>query len=238
MVKNKIALITGSAGALGRVVTKKFLENEASVVAIHHTEEKKDELLDFLGSLKEGVTAIQGDVTDEGGMNSIVESVLGDHGRIDILVNLVGGYEGGSPVHETEADIWDRMMGINLKSVFICSKAVLPSMLKNSWGRIVNVSSKSGLEKGRRARSGAYAVSKAGVAILSEVLAEETKGRGVNVNCVAPSVIDTPANREMFSKADYSKWVDPEEIAEVILFLSSDSANPTSGAMVPVYGRS
>jgi NAD(P)-dependent dehydrogenase (short-subunit alcohol dehydrogenase family) len=129
------------------------------------------------------------------------------------------------------------MMNVNLKSAFLCSKAVLPRMMEQKYGKIVNVSARTAVQRGSRARSGAYAVSKAGVVTLTEALAEETKDQGIQVNCIMPSTIDTEANRKMLPKADFTKWVDPEEIAEVIMFLVSDASKPTSGASIPVYGR-
>jgi NAD(P)-dependent dehydrogenase (short-subunit alcohol dehydrogenase family) len=110
-------------------------------------------------------------------------------------------------------------------------------MMEQKYGKIVNVSARTAVQRGSRARSGAYAVSKAGVVTLTEALAEETRDHGIQVNCIMPSTIDTEANRKMLPKADFTKWVDPEEIAEVILFLVSDASKPTSGASIPVYGR-
>jgi NAD(P)-dependent dehydrogenase (short-subunit alcohol dehydrogenase family) len=156
---------------------------------------------------------------------------------VDILLNIVGVYAGGTDVVSMEESQWDSMMNVNLKSVFLCSKAVLPHMIKQNYGKIVSVSSWMAVEKGRRTRSGAYAVSKAGVVVLTETMAEEVKKYDINVNCVMPSTIDTPNNRRNFPKADFSKWVNPKNIAEVILFLVSDASKVTSGAAVPVYGK-
>jgi NAD(P)-dependent dehydrogenase (short-subunit alcohol dehydrogenase family) len=136
-----------------------------------------------------------------------------------------------------DEETWDTMMNVNLKTAFLCSKTVLPHMMERRQGKIVNVAARTAVQRGTRARSGAYAVSKAGVVTLTEALAEETRDHGIQVNCIMPSTIDTEANRRMLPKADFTKWVDPEEIAEVILFLASDASKPTSGASIPVYGR-
>lgn len=236
LLKDKVVIITGSAGGLGRVVTKLFLENGAKIVALCHRRKSEEELQNYVGELGTNLTTVIGDATKEDEVIGLTEKALEGHGRIDALLNIVGGYAGGELIHDIDEEIWDGMINLNMKTTFMCSKSVLPHMLEQSYGRIINVSSRTGVEKGRRVKSGAYAVAKAGVLTLTEVLAEETKGKGVTVNCIAPSIIDTPANREGFPKADFSKWVAPEEIANVMLFLASDDSMPTSGALVPVYG--
>jgi len=237
LLKDRVAVVTGATGALGRVVTKKLLEGGAKVVALYRTEDRLEEFLEFVGDLKDGLTGFEGDALDEDSTRALAERAVGEHGRIDILLNIVGAYSGGKALSETDGETWDRMMGVNLKSAFLCSKAVVPYMMEKNYGRIVNVSARTAVQRGSRSKSGAYAVSKAGVIVLTEALAEELKRFDINVNCIMPSVIDTPANREMFPKADFSKWVDPEEIADVILFLASEASKPTSGATVPVYGK-
>lgn len=238
LLKDKVGMITGSTGSLGRVVTKKFLENGAKVVALYRSDEKRNELTEFVKNFQDKLTLAQGDATEENEVKNIVMKTVEKHGRIDFLLNIVGGYSGGKTITETDLEAWDHMMNLNLKTAFICSKAVIPYMIQQDYGRIVCISSRNGVENWRRVKSGAYAVSKAGVRTLTEVLAEETKGTGVNVNCIAPSVIDSPANRSMIPKADFSRWVKPGEIADVMLFLASEKSKPTSGALIPVYGGS
>lgn len=237
MLKDKVAIVTGATGALGRVVTRKLAQNEAKIVALYRTEEALDELHLFLGDLGSHVTGFEGDATVSQSVQGLVKRAIDEHGHVDILLNIVGAYSGGKNLADTDEELWDKMMAVNLKSAFLCSKAVLPHMMERRYGKIVNISAKTAVQRGSRARSGAYAVSKAGIVTLTEALAEETKDHGVQVNCILPSVIDTEANRKMFPKADFTKWVDPEEIAEVILFLVSDTSKPTSGASIPVYGR-
>jgi NAD(P)-dependent dehydrogenase (short-subunit alcohol dehydrogenase family) len=236
LLKNKIVLITGATGALGRVVTKMLLEKGAEVISLYRTEDRFGELESFVEDFRYALTGLKGDVISEHSVKAVVRKTIEKAGRIDILLNIVGTYLGGKTVVETEESLWDFMMDVNLKSVFLCCKAVLPKMIERNYGKIVNVSARTAVEK-RRRRSGAYAVSKAGVKVLTETVAEEVKRYNINVNCVMPSTINTQANRENFPKADFSKWVAPEDIARVILFLISDSSNTISGASIPVYGN-
>ena len=237
MLNEKVAIVTGATGALGRVVTRKLVQNEAKIVALYRTEKVLDELHRFLGDLGSNVTGFEGDATVSHSVQGLVKKAIDEHGHVDILLNIVGGYSGGKILADTDEELWDRMMAVNLKSAFLCSKAVLPHMMERKYGKIVNISARTAVQRGSRARSGAYAVSKAGIVTLTEALAEETKEYGIQVNCILPSVIDTQANRKMLPKADFTKWVDPEEIAEVVLFLVSDASKPMSGASIPVYGR-
>jgi len=237
LLQNKVALVTGATGALGRTVTKRLLENGAKVVISYRTQERLDDLLQFVEPLKSNVTGVQADVTDEPSVRNLVERAIEAHGRIDFLLNIVGAYSGGTDVANTDESQMDFMMNVNLKSAFLCAKTVLPHMVKENYGKIISVSSRTAVEKHRRAKSGAYAISKAGVIVLTETIAEEVKSHAINVNCVMPSTIDTPDNRRNFPKADFSRWVDPREIAEIIVFLLSDASKVISGACIPVYGK-
>ena len=234
---DKVAIVTGATGALGRVVAKILLENGAKVVTVYRTEDRFGELQSFVGGLRDNLTGFEGNVTEESSVKEIFQKTAELHGRIDILLNLVGGYSGGSTVVETDEELWDRMMNLNLKSAFLCSKAALHYMIEQGYGRIVNVSARTAVRRKSRAKNGAYAIAKLGVLALTETIAEEVRRRDINVNCILPSTIDTPANRRDFPKADFSRWVDPRDIAKVILFLASDASKPTSGAAIPVYGK-
>jgi NAD(P)-dependent dehydrogenase (short-subunit alcohol dehydrogenase family) len=176
-------------------------------------------------------------VNNAGNVRDFVQKTVEKHGRVDFLLNIAGAWGGGKDVANTDEQTWDFMMNLNLKSVFLCCKAVLPFMIKQNYGRIVSVASRAAVEKRWRAKSAAYAVSKAGVVVLTEAIAEEVKDYNINVNCILPSTIDTPANRRDLPKADFSKWVNPKDIAEVIVFLLSDASEIISGASVPVYGK-
>ena len=236
-LSGKVAIVTGATGALGRVVTKMLLSEDAHVVSTFRSDDKRSELGDFVGESSTMLTNIQTDVTDEKSVRAMFQKVNELYNRLDILLNIVGAYKGGADVADTKESDWDFMMNVNLKSAFLCCKTVLPYMQKQNYGKIVNVSSRTAIEKRYRSKSGAYAVSKAGVIVLTETLAEEVKKYDINVNCIVPSTIDTLDNRRNFPDADFSKWVKPEQIAKVILFLVSDDSKTISGASIPVYGK-
>lgn len=236
-LKKKVAVITGATGALGRVVTKILLENGAYVVSTYRDEKGRMGLIEFLGELRDNLTGVETDVTSEKSVQNLFQKAIEKHGRVDILLNIVGAYISGDEIADTKESDWDLMMNINLKSAFLCSKTALTFMIKQNYGKIVSVAARPAVEKRWRVKSGAYAISKAGVVALTETIAEEVKKYNINVNCVMPSTIDTPANRRNFPDSDFSKWVDPENVAKVILFLVSDDSKVTSGASIPVYGK-
>ena len=188
-----------------------------------------------IGDLKSRVTLIRASVTAEAEVDSFFQTVMDKFCHIDILVNVVGGFKGGIPVSELEAEDWEAMMNLNLKSAFLCCKAILPHMKERRSGKIVNVSARAGLSG--VAGMSVYCVSKGGVRLLTESIAEEVKDLGINVNAIMPSIIDTDANREAMPDEDHSLWVSPADIAKVILFLTSDDAAVINGAAIPVYGR-
>jgi NAD(P)-dependent dehydrogenase (short-subunit alcohol dehydrogenase family) len=154
--------------------------------------------------------------------------------RIDVLCNIAGGFRMGQPVHETSDDTWELMLGLNAKSVLNCARAVVPGMLAAGRGKIVNVAALAGLTG--KANMGAYIVSKSAVIRLTESMAAELRDKGINVNCILPSTIDTPQNRKDMPEADPKRWVAPEALAEVVLFLASDAARAIHGASIPVAG--
>jgi NAD(P)-dependent dehydrogenase (short-subunit alcohol dehydrogenase family) len=162
-----------------------------------------------------------------------IDQIVADHGRLDYVANIAGTWRGGTPIDETDADTFDFLFDVNLKTMFLTSKHAVPH-LRESEGAIVSVSARSSLEGGEG--DGIYRATKAGVRLLTETIAEENLGT-VRANAVMPSVIDTPMNREMMSGSDFSTWVTPQQIASVIMFLCSDAAEVTSGAAVPVYGE-
>jgi NAD(P)-dependent dehydrogenase (short-subunit alcohol dehydrogenase family) len=156
-------------------------------------------------------------------------------GRVDILVNTVGGYRGGKPVHDTDLADWDFLFGINLRTTLLCCKAAVPHMLKQSSGKIINVASRDAIAGS--ASYAAYGASKSAVLRLTESLAAELKASNINANAIMPGTIDTPQNRAAVPNGDYSKWVPPEAIAGVIAFLASDASRAINGAAIPVYGK-
>ncbi|WP_137287382.1 SDR family oxidoreductase [Halorussus salinisoli] len=228
---DRVALVTGASGALGSAVCEAFADAGATVAAADVVApDDEDAHLDT----GDAIDFYEGDFTDEDDVARVVSEVVDDHGRFDYLANIAGTWRGGTPVAETDADTFDFLFDVNLKTAFLASKHALPH-LRDGNGSIVSVSARSSLEGGEG--DGLYRASKAGVRLLTETIAEEEKGE-VRANAVMPSVIDTPANREMMPDADHEKWVAPADIAETILALCSDATGVTSGAAVPVYGES
>jgi NAD(P)-dependent dehydrogenase (short-subunit alcohol dehydrogenase family) len=171
------------------------------------------------------------DVTDEPALGELVRRILAAHGRVDTLVNGVGGFAGGDLLATTLAD-WNRMLALNLTSAFLACRAVLPAMREARHGRVVNVASRAVVPP-----SGgfiAYTVAKAGVITLTEALAQEVRGDGITVNAVLPSTMDTPANRRAMPDADRAGWVRPDAVADVIVWLASDRAGSVTGTAIAV----
>jgi NAD(P)-dependent dehydrogenase (short-subunit alcohol dehydrogenase family) len=224
-----VVLVTGAAGALGTAVAELFAGRGATLALM-------DADAEALQARHAGayVQRLVVDLTNPQAIEEAVAEVLSRQGRVDVLVNCAGGFAMGPRVHETELAAWHRMLDMNLHSVFLMSRAVLPHMLSQGQGRIVNVAARvANAGKGRMA---AYSVAKGGVARLTESLAAEYRGDGINVNCVMPGTLDTPANRRDMPDADFASWVSTRDLAEVIAFLCSDAARAVHGAVMPVYG--
>jgi NAD(P)-dependent dehydrogenase (short-subunit alcohol dehydrogenase family) len=233
---NRVVIVAGAAGNLGSAVAAAFHASGAHLVLVDREPDRLSGLFPELANSPDHIFAAPVDLTDEDAAQTMVAEALERFGRIDVLVNAVGGWRGGKPVHETSLDTLDFLFNLNTRTVFIASRAVIPSMLDRGSGKIVSVAARPGLMG--TARNGAYSASKAAVVRLTETMAAELKNEGINVNCVLPGTIDTPDNRQSMPKADHSRWVPPEAIADVILFLASDAALAVNGAAVPVYGRS
>lgn len=231
----RVAFISGGAGNLGRAVTRAFLEAGWRIaVALHHTDAR--DALDALRREFPGrVQSFLLDLTTWRGAEAAIRETVEFGGRLDAAVHLMGGWAGGAKVADTDVELWERMMDLNLKSGYLVARASIPRML-DGGGSLVFVSSRAAREK--RSGMGAYAVAKAGLLVLAETIAEEYRERSVRANAVLPGTIDTPANRRAMPNADASKWTPPDEIARVILFLASPESAPVNGAAVPVYGRS
>jgi NAD(P)-dependent dehydrogenase (short-subunit alcohol dehydrogenase family) len=236
-LSNKVAVLTGAGGGWGRAVVVAFLQAGASAIVIERPEvcAERAGWKAELGALGERLTLVPGNVFDEANVEGITRDIQAQHGHLDILVNIVGGFAAGQPVHEMDTETWERMLQLNLRSTFLCSKYAARPMIAQRWGRIINVSSRAGAQPGPKAA--AYAASKAAVISLTESQAEELKHDLVTVNAVLPSIVDTPANRQGMPDADFSIWPKGEEIAPVIVFLASEDARLISGAAIPVYGR-
>ncbi|MFQ6012709.1 MAG: SDR family NAD(P)-dependent oxidoreductase [Thermoplasmata archaeon] len=234
--EGKAVLITGGTGALGAHVTRAFLDEGGRVGATWIVDGEPDDLRTLVGDRGESLELYRTDLFDAEEIQKMVADVLDAFGTIDILVNVVGGYLGGPSVAELRLKEWEFMFNLNLRSVFLACRAVVPHMVERGEGKVVNVASAAGLEG--EAGHAAYSASKAGVIRLTESLAAEVKRNGVNVNCILPSIIDTPANREALPKADFARWPKPWEVARVILFLASEDAMLLHGTALPVYGLS
>jgi NAD(P)-dependent dehydrogenase (short-subunit alcohol dehydrogenase family) len=216
-------LITGAGGGLGNAVSRAFLDSGATVIGV---ERKWPQATPF--------TTISADLTTPDGCQTMVARAL-EHGPIDALVHLVGGFSGGTPVTETTDDVWDLMMNINLRVAFLTMRAVLKPMTAARRGRIVAIGSRAAVEVSPGFT--AYAVSKAALLALVKNVAAEGKDLGITANAVLPSTIDTPANRKAMPQSDFSRWVAPESIAKLLVWLASDESGDVSGAVIPIYGR-
>lgn len=233
---DKIAIVTGGTGGLGRAVLSELVQQGANVTTTYIIDRELEHLQNTAPELLAKITLSRTDVLKQDEVGSLVADVLRKHARIDILVNLVGGYKGGMNLHETEEKDWNLMLELNLRGTYNCCKSVIPQMLNQKSGKIVSVSARTGLEPS--AGDAAYAVAKAGVIALTRALSEEVKMDNINVNAIMPSVIDTEANRRDMPEEDFSLWVRPDQIAKVIAFLVSEDATAITGAAIPVYGKS
>ncbi|HUL91712.1 MAG TPA: SDR family NAD(P)-dependent oxidoreductase [Burkholderiales bacterium] len=223
----KNCMITGAAGNLGRAVAQAFASEGATLILMDHHE---DHLRSAYGDEGAGKRFALADLRDA----LSVARALPAGDRIDILCNIAGGFRMGQAVHETSDDTWDLMLGLNAKSVINCVRAVVPGMLAAGHGKIVNIAALAGLSG--KANMGAYSASKSAVMRLTESMSAELRDKGINVNCILPSTIDTPQNRADMPKADPRRWVAPEALADVVLFLASDAARAIHGAAIPVNG--
>ncbi len=229
----KAVIVTGAAGTLAGEVARHFAAAGASIALVDINQDLLGSVLSGLDTASSSI-CLQADLTDEKSVAGMVGEVMDRFGTIDVLANIAGGFTMGPRVHETDIKDWDFMLDLNAKSVFLTCRAVIPHMLTPSGGKIVNIAARVANEgKGRMAP---YSVSKSAVARLTESLAAEYRNDNININCIMPGTIDTPANRRDIPDADYSKWVAPAALAEVILVLASDAARAIHGASVPVFG--
>jgi len=223
----KVVAVTGAFGSLGTAVARAAADAGATVAAI-------DRATSAPAALPPGMHVGGVDLASPQSAEQVLGDVAARFGRLDALVNVAGTFrwekvEGGS------LDTWDLLYGVNLRTAVSASRAALPFLLRQSASRIVNVGAAASAKAG--AGMGAYAASKSGVARFTEALAEECKDRGLTVNAVLPSIIDTAPNRADMPKADHTRWVKPEEIADLIVFLLSDRARAVNGASIPIVGR-
>lgn len=232
----RVVLIPGGLGGLGSAVSQAFVEAGATVVVAGETE-PSDELHTLQAALGKGGERLsyqRADAAQEADVEALVWSVVEQHHRLDILVNLIGGWSAGQPVSALELATWQKMFDLNLRTAFLLAKHAAHPMSQQNWGRILHVSSRTA-RSGRR-NAAAYAISKNAVINLAEIQAEELREARITVNAILPSIIDTPANRASMPNVDFSRWPKAEEVARVLLFLASDDAKLISGAAIPVYG--
>jgi NAD(P)-dependent dehydrogenase (short-subunit alcohol dehydrogenase family) len=223
----KVALITGAKGGLGNFVTEAFLEAGATVVGVSRSIQASD----FPHAR---FAAMPAELSSGEAARRLADEVASRFQKIDILVHLVGGFAGGKPVHQTDDETFEHMLDVNLKSAFYMARAVLPHMRNRGGGRILAIGSRAAVEPSPGA--GAYAASKAALVSLIRTIATENKDRGISANVILPGMMDTPLNRKFDPKADYSKWVQPGQVASLLLSLASDAMPQVSGAAIPIYG--
>jgi NAD(P)-dependent dehydrogenase (short-subunit alcohol dehydrogenase family) len=225
-MNGKVIVITGALGALGRVVAETAVQRGARVAGVDHAPSQ-------MATTPERIELGGVDLSDAAQARKAIDAVGAHFGKLDALVNIAGGFT-FETVAEGDIKSWQRMYALNVLTVLNASRAAIPHLAASHAGRIVNIGAMGALQAG--SGMGPYAASKAGVHRLTEALAAEQKGK-ITVNAVLPSIIDTAANRDSMPKADFSKWVSPQELADVILFLVSDAASAVTGALIPVGGR-
>lgn len=226
---SRVVVITGAAGGLGRIVADAFRAPQVHLV-----------LVDIPGAplpaSDASQTSVAVDLTNGDATAHALQSVFDRLGPAAVLCNIAGGFTMGTAVHETPEQTWRQMFDMNVTTLVSASHAVVPDMLAAGRGKIINVAAASAASG--KATMGAYVLAKSGVARLTESMALELRERGINVNAVAPSIIDTPANRSAMPDADPARWVSPAALAAVIRFLASDDAAAVHGAVIPVVGLS
>lgn len=229
--EGKWIMVTGASGNLGQAVARHFAGTGATILLVARKTSDMAELAKEIGG-----QIMAADVTDPASVDALVNSVESSGGRIDILAHTVGGFASGTPVHESDLDVWDNMMNLNARSVFVtCGRVARHMVERNIAGRIVAILSRSAY-KGT-AKTAAYSASKAAAQRVLESMAAELGTAAITVNGIAPTMIDTPQNRAGMPKADYSKWVQPAEIAEAVAYLASDRARAITGITLDISGR-
>src|SRR5467141_2421236 len=225
---NKVVLITGAKGGLGWFVTQRFLATGATVVGTSRSISQAD-------FPEANFVALPVDFTKAGAAGRAVESVVSRFGRLDALVHLLGGFAGGQTVAETDDATWEQMCDLNLTSAFYVLRAVIPHLRKSGKGRIIAIGSLTAAEP--HAGLGAYVTFKAALTMLVRTVASENKDAGLTANVVLPGTMDTPENRKAIPNADFSKWIQPSDVVNLVLSLTTERASPVTGAAIPIGGR-
>lgn len=227
MLEGQVVWITGAKGGLGSAVTRAFLDQGAQVVGTSRSIAASD----FAHPRFEALAA---PLETAHAAGEVVAEILRRHGRLDALVHLVGGFASAGRVEETGLDVLEQMLDVNLRAAFSAIQAVLPCMRRQNRGRIIAIGSRAAIDPIPAAC--AYNIAKAGLVALIQTVAKETRGTAITANAVLPGTIDTPANRAAMPQADPSSWVQPEQVANLIVFLASPQAAQINGALIPVYG--
>lgn len=230
---NRTVIVTGAAGNLGKAVAGAFAEQGANLVLV---DLKREALAAAFGAENTQRVFAPANLLEMSGASGMAQAALARFGCIDVLCNIAGGFRMGETVHETTDENWNFLFDINTRTLLHAVRAVVPHMLAAGGGKIVNVGAFAA-QKGV-AQMGAYTASKGTVIRMTEAMAAELREKNINVNCVLPTVIDTPDNRSAMPKADPAKWVAPSDLANVIAFLASDAARAVHGAAVPVTSLS
>ena len=231
--QDRTVVITGAAGNLGRAVAQAFSQRGANLVLV---DLKLDALQRVFGIGTTKHLLAPTNLLEQAQVDATVEQAIGHFQRIDVLANLAGGFRMGDPVHATPDATWKFLYDLNVNTLIHAVRAVVPRMLEQGGGKIVNVGAFAA-QKGA-AQMGGYIAAKSAVIRLTETLAAELREKNINVNCVMPTIIDTPENRTAMPDADPGRWVAPADLANVIAFLASDAARAVHGAAVPVAGLS
>jgi len=227
-MKSKVVLVTGAHGGLGVHVTQGFLDAGATVIGAS----RKIQQSDFKSP---NFTAMPAEISNSNGAKVLVDQVVARFGRIDVLAHTVGAFAGGQSVAETDDATFQKMFDLNFNSAFYLLRAALPAMRKTGNGRIVAIGSRAGADPGPGIW--AYSASKAALVSLIRTVALENKDVGITANVILPGTIDTPTNRKMIPNADVSKWVQPANIASLVVWLAGDAGADVTGAVLPVYGK-
>jgi NAD(P)-dependent dehydrogenase (short-subunit alcohol dehydrogenase family) len=224
---NRVALITGAKGGLGGFVTDAFLAAGATVAGVSRSIQQSD-------FPNPRFAAIPAELSSSDAARLVADDVVARFGGIDVLVHLVGGFAGGRPIQESDDATLERMLEANLKSAFYVLRAAIPHMRNRGGGRILAIGSRAAVEPAPGAAL--YAASKAALVSLIRSIASENKDRSISANVILPGTMDTPVNRKADPKADYTKWVQPSQVASLLVALAADSASQISGAVIPIYG--
>jgi len=233
---DQIVVISGASGNLGVAAAHGFAAAGAKLGLLGRNLERLESALGELATSPQHMLLAPVDMTEADSVKQAIDKLAEHFGRLDVLLNLTGGYRAGTPVHESKPEDWEFMLSLNARTAYLGSRAVVPHMLRQGRGKIINIGARPGL-KGV-ANTAAYSASKSAVIRLTESMAAELKTQGVNVNCVLPGTMDTPDNRKAMPNARHERWVPLEEVVDVIMFLASDAARAVHGVSVPVDGLS